>query len=60
MVYLSENSLDTEIVSSKSSAMNVLVPNKDGEFDEHPVPEQFKTFIDPKNRKLTTTATESC
>lgn len=61
-VYLSDKSLETEIVSSKSSAMNILVPNKDGsgDFVEHPVPEQFKTIIDPKNRKLLTSATETC
>ena len=60
-VYLSRKSLDTQIVSSKSSAMNVLVPNEhDDDFTEHPVPEQFKTSIDLKSRKLATTATESC
>lgn len=31
-VYLSKDSLSCEIVSAKSSEMNVLVPNKDGEF----------------------------
>ena len=60
-VYLSKNSLDTEIVSSKSSAMNILVPNENGdEYFEHPVPEQFKTVIDLKRKKLLTHATESC
>ena len=60
-VYLSRKSMDTQIVSSKSSAMNVLVPNEhDDDFTEHPVPEQFKTSIDLKSRKLATTATESC
>ena len=58
-VYLSRKSLDTEIISSKSSSMNVLIPNeRDDEFTEHPVPEQFKTVINP-SRKLTTTPTES-
>lgn len=31
-VYLSADSLSCEIVSAKSSEMNILVPNKDGEF----------------------------
>lgn len=57
-VFLSKNSLNTEIVSSKSSAMNILVPNEEGdEFSEQPVPEQYKTVIS-KNKKLTTTPTE--
>ncbi|KAM3595630.1 uncharacterized protein V6R79_000317 [Siganus canaliculatus] len=55
-VYLSQESLECEIVSAKSSEMNILVPNKDGEFTEMPVPEQFKTVWDGK--KLVTTATE--
>ncbi|XP_013854926.1 adenylyl cyclase-associated protein 1 [Austrofundulus limnaeus] len=55
-VYLSKDSLSCEIISAKSSEMNVLVPNKDGEFTELPVPEQFKTIWD--GHKLVTTATE--
>lgn len=55
-VYLSKDSLKCEIISAKSSEMNVLVPNKDGEFSEMAVPEQFKTVWD--GQKLVTTATE--
>uniref|UniRef100_A0A8C1SEJ0 Adenylyl cyclase-associated protein n=1 Tax=Cyprinus carpio TaxID=7962 RepID=A0A8C1SEJ0_CYPCA len=55
-VYLSKDSLSCEIISAKSSEMNVLVPNKDGEYTEIPVPEQFKTVWD--GNKLVTTATE--
>ncbi|CAN9504212.1 unnamed protein product [Ophioblennius macclurei] len=55
-VYLSQDSLDCEIVSAKSSEMNVLVPKSDGEFTEIAVPEQFKTVWD--GSKLVTTATE--
>lgn len=59
-VYLSKKSLDTEIVSSKSSAMNILVPNEnDDEYSEQPVPEQYKTVINAKSRKLVTTPTET-
>ncbi|XP_028278343.1 adenylyl cyclase-associated protein 1 [Parambassis ranga] len=55
-VYLSSDSLNCQIVSAKSSEMNILVPNKDGEFTELPVPEQFMTVWDGK--KLVTTASE--
>ncbi|XP_056281840.1 adenylyl cyclase-associated protein 1 [Pseudoliparis swirei] len=55
-VYLSKDSLSCEIVSAKSSEMNVLVPGEDGEFTELPVPEQFKTVWDGK--KLVTSSTE--
>uniref|UniRef100_A0A3P9NZU9 Adenylyl cyclase-associated protein n=1 Tax=Poecilia reticulata TaxID=8081 RepID=A0A3P9NZU9_POERE len=55
-VYLSKDSLSCEIISAKSSEMNILVPNKDGEFTELPVPEQFKTVWD--GQRLVTTATE--
>uniref|UniRef100_A0A671LCI6 Adenylyl cyclase-associated protein n=1 Tax=Sinocyclocheilus anshuiensis TaxID=1608454 RepID=A0A671LCI6_9TELE len=55
-VYLNKDSLSCEIISAKSSEMNVLVPNKDGEYTEIPVPEQFKTVWD--GSKLVTTATE--
>ncbi|MBN3293775.1 CAP1 protein, partial [Polypterus senegalus] len=55
-VYLSKDSLQCEIVSAKSSEMNVLVPNNSGEFVELPVPEQFKTVWN--GTKLVTSATE--
>jgi len=54
-VYLCEKSLNAEIVTSKSSEMNVLVPSPNG-FDEMAIPEQFKTIYDGK--KLVTTMTE--
>ncbi|KAL6039129.1 hypothetical protein STEG23_002662, partial [Scotinomys teguina] len=41
-LYLSEDALDCEIVSAKSSEMNVLVPQND-DYREFPIPEQFKT-----------------
>ncbi|KFM05524.1 Adenylyl cyclase-associated protein 1 [Aptenodytes forsteri] len=55
-VYLSKNSLDCEIVSAKSSEMNVLIPTEGGDFTEFPVPEQFKTVWN--GQKLVTTVTE--
>lgn len=58
-LYLSNKSLNTEVVSSKSTAMNILIPNEAGdEFTEAPVPEQFKTVIS-KNNKLVTVATDN-
>lgn len=48
-IYLSKECLDVEILSAKSSSVNVLVPEDapDGEIDfkELPVPEQFKTTV---------------
>ncbi|XP_053310602.1 adenylyl cyclase-associated protein 1 [Spea bombifrons] len=55
-VYLSKESLECELISAKSSEMNVLVPGSGGEFSEFPVPEQFKTVWNGK--KLVTTVTE--
>lgn len=58
-VFLSKNSLDTQIVTSKSSSINILIPNDLGDdYTELPVPEQFKTVI--HNNKLKTTNTENC
>lgn len=42
-IYLSKDSLHSEIISSKSSEMNVMIPKPDGDFTEHALPEQFKT-----------------
>lgn len=56
-VYLNKDSLNAEIVASKSSTMNVLVPVKeDGDYQEFPVPEQFKTVFD--GSKLVTTVSD--
>uniref|UniRef100_A0A8C7JME7 Cyclase associated actin cytoskeleton regulatory protein 2 n=1 Tax=Oncorhynchus kisutch TaxID=8019 RepID=A0A8C7JME7_ONCKI len=54
-VYLSKDALDCEIVSAKSSEMNILVP-QDDDYREFPVPEQFKTVWD--GSKLVTEPTE--
>ncbi|XP_062609365.1 adenylyl cyclase-associated protein 1-like isoform X2 [Saccostrea cucullata] len=48
LIYLSKDSLDTEIVTAKSSEMNILVPKADGDFTEFALPEQFKTTWDGK------------
>uniref|UniRef100_A0A0N5BDI3 Adenylyl cyclase-associated protein n=1 Tax=Strongyloides papillosus TaxID=174720 RepID=A0A0N5BDI3_STREA len=54
-VYLSKESLDAEIVHSKSSEMNVLVPDgDDGDFVEFALPEQYKTTYDATKKKIET------
>jgi len=55
-MFLNAESVGAEIVTAKSSEMNVMIPNGD-EFVEQPLPEQFKTVI--SGGKLVTTATES-
>lgn len=55
-MYLSKDSLQTEIITAKSSEMNVLIP-KGEDFVEQPIPEQFKTTM--IGGKLSTSATES-
>ncbi|KAI8886712.1 hypothetical protein K501DRAFT_213243 [Backusella circina FSU 941] len=57
-IYLSKECLGVEILSAKSTSLNVLVPEDtdDGDYKEVPVPEQFKTTI--VNGKLVTTTVE--
>jgi adenylyl cyclase-associated protein len=58
-IYLSEQSLGAEIVTAKTSAINVSLPKpggEEGEFVERPVPEQMKTVV--KDGKLVTTVLE--
>ncbi|CAI5454506.1 unnamed protein product [Caenorhabditis angaria] len=56
-VYLSKVAQGCEIITSKSSEMNILVQTTDeGDYNEFPVPEQFKTtFV---NGKLVTTVSD--
>ncbi|CAL2048943.1 unnamed protein product [Caenorhabditis brenneri] len=58
-VYLSKVAQGCEIVTSKSSEMNISVQTTDdGEYSEFPVPEQFKTtFV---NGKLVTVVSDIC
>ncbi|KAK6960044.1 adenylyl cyclase-associated protein 2 [Biomphalaria glabrata] len=53
LVYLSPTSLDVEIVTAKSSEMNILVPQGDGDYKEFALPEQFKTKYDGKTMVTT-------
>ncbi|CAF3991325.1 unnamed protein product [Adineta steineri] len=57
-VYLSKTSLHTEFITSKSSEMTVNVPFGDGEYKEHPIPEQFKTHL-KDGKQLITVPNES-
>ncbi|KAJ8335108.1 hypothetical protein SKAU_G00407470 [Synaphobranchus kaupii] len=54
-VYLSQDALTCEIISAKSSEMNILLPQGD-DYREFPVPEQFKTVWD--GSRLVTEPTE--
>ncbi|AGO13208.1 AaceriAFR061Wp [[Ashbya] aceris (nom. inval.)] len=43
VIYLSKDSLQTEIFTSSSTSINVNIPTgDDGDFEEHPIPEQLK------------------
>jgi adenylyl cyclase-associated protein len=55
-IYLSKDSLNTEITTAKCSAININLPVADGEFNEQPVPEMFKTVV--QDGKLVTTIVE--
>jgi len=58
-VYLSKESLGVEIVTAKSSSINISLPDEageEGEYVEKPIPEQFKTVI--AGGKLVTTVVE--
>ncbi|TPX46488.1 hypothetical protein SeMB42_g03670 [Synchytrium endobioticum] len=55
-VYLSKSALGAEIMTAKSSEMNVLFEGADGDFVEKPVAEQFKTVV--KNGALVTLPVE--
>jgi len=53
-IYLGKEALETEIITSKSSEMNVLIPSQSEDQDmvEMPIPEQYKTTV--KGGKLRT------
>ena len=43
-MFLSKDCMDVNIITSKSSEMNVMIPNGE-EFVEQPLPEQFRTTL---------------
>ena len=53
VVTLPTSSLDTKIVASKSSEMNVSWPDKDGEMVEKPIPEQYVHHINATRTGVT-------
>ena len=53
VVTLPLSSLDTKIVASKSSEMNVSWPDKDGEMVEKPIPEQYVHHINATRTGVT-------
>ncbi len=55
-IYLNPESIDTEIFTSNSTALNVDIPGSDGDFEETPLPEQLKHEI--VNGKLVTSVVE--
>ena len=53
-LYLSKDCLDVQILSSKSSEMNILIPSSsDGDYSEKAVPEQYKTVVSPNGMLIT-------
>lgn len=57
MVYLSKESLNSQIVSAKSSEMNILIPDASGDFKEFAIPEQFRSYWNGK--KMITETSDS-
>ena len=48
-VFLSKESTTADIITAKSSEMNICIPKADGDFSEHAIPEQFRTKWDGKS-----------
>lgn len=57
-VYLSKDSLNTEIFTSKCTSVNVNLPpvKEEDDYVESPVPEQFRSYV--KDGKLVTEIVE--
>lgn len=55
-LYLSKDSLNCEVITSKCSEINISIPKPNGDFVEIPVPEQYKTTWNGKS--LTTIPVE--
>ncbi len=58
VVYLSPKSLNTEILTSKSTGVNINVPGRfaDDDYVEQPLPEQLRSFV--RNGKMVTEIVE--
>ncbi|KAF2713235.1 adenylyl cyclase-associated protein [Pleomassaria siparia CBS 279.74] len=44
-IYLSKDSLNTEVFTSKSSSININLPTEDDDFKENPIPEQIRSYV---------------
>jgi adenylyl cyclase-associated protein len=54
-IFLSKSSLGTSIITSKSSEMNLCIPNQAGDdYDEIVIPEQFESKWNTTSKKLET------
>lgn len=53
-IFLTEKSLGTQIITAKSSEMNICISDKDGDLKETPVPEQFITTWDAATKTFKT------
>jgi len=60
LVYLHKDCMNCQVVTAKSSEMNISIPRDDGDYDEHPVVEQFRTHYDPVKKTLVTECSEIC
>nr|CAH8841222.1 unnamed protein product [Trichobilharzia regenti] len=54
-VYLSADSKFADVITAKSSEINILVPKGNDDYEEYPVPEQFKTNFTGKGLKTVCT-----
>lgn len=57
-IYLSKDSLNSEVFTSKCSSVNVYLPpeSDDGDYKEESVPEQFRSYV--KDGRLVTEIVE--
>ncbi|KAI4472000.1 adenylyl cyclase-associated protein [Holotrichia oblita] len=58
-IYLSRDSLDVEITSSKSNEMNIMLPKENGEYIELAIPEQCKTVVNEDRKSINTCVVEN-
>jgi len=59
-VFLSKHCLDCQIVTAKSSEMNISIPKgEDGDYSEYPVVEQFKTVWNEVKKTFVTEPAEN-
>ena len=52
VLHLPLSSLDTEVIASKSSEMNISWPDENDEIYEKPIPEQFKYKLIAAEKKI--------